>query len=601
MFWQGMLSTYYRNGIFNSFIKYAAGFIAFIFGAWMGFKVFGGIISHNYLLIYFAILLMSYGATMVSRGLITIIAPDSNDSANSYAALKDVAIGIAFSVTYAPSIFIKFYEYDDWVYLAYKYSHLDFTYLNEAINLHYAPVLKLLMYFVSLLSDPTYYGNALLFFFFNIFLLSCLFEFLKRHFINERIAIVFTIMFALWPTFDMARFWWGGGFWLLIPLPLLLLTVLKIKNMLNSNKMGSAELIWVLFLSMLVVLSSSQVLLPIILIAAYISIYFLAKGLSVGTWLNYKWLLVLTMSFIPTIIGFYGRRYLFEKKSDFSGLYDGSFFFNIGAFIYRKVLFSNVVLIYLLAISIIFILLCSLIHTNKRRTELSIDKFATELSIIIFGLVGFIIYVIQVGVGRSWQAYAVITPYYVSYPLLLILLMIAGAYSIKSKLSYFFQDLNPNLSSGLRGRLLRSEHKFSYPAIILFLVYTGIHSFMIYRPKVSQINQVNAQKKFMADFGQASCDVIQNSSGDQPIALIPYKSFYPQCTKCGAYFKGPDSFLIFISKDDHFFRILAKSFAETYCAKESNRLLLDPTPSSLTTDGVMVSEVMKKFYNEYYH
>lgn len=199
----------------NFKIKYTAIFFA-VSGLFSLYYLTVGVGYYYLLPIYFALIIVGISSSILFEVFFDRILESTLAKKFVYKAGM-IASGLAMTVVYGPRIFIKYYEYDDWVYIPYRYADIGFEYIFTPVNDHFVPLFKIVLYFVGLLSDPTYFGNAVVFYLSSLLIVFGLGRVLLTHTAHPALAAGVTFAFAIWPTFDSARTWFGGGFWLALP------------------------------------------------------------------------------------------------------------------------------------------------------------------------------------------------------------------------------------------------------------------------------------------------------------------------------------------------------------------------------------------------
>lgn len=546
----------------------------------------------NLIFFYCALFLISIATTFISEKIVNCIFDDYIFNSFQYKFLIYLS-GFLLTVVYGPQFFIKYYEYDDWVYLSYQFENFNFSYLNSAVNFHYVPIFKALMYLISRFSDPTYLINSIAFYLVTMMILSALGRLLRIHNSNSKVLIISLISFAIWPSFETARTWFGGGFWLSIPVFSFLGSLLIINQLLNNDDPKIPLFIKLFILNCITVLSSSQIIFPSLLILFYI-IPFLVFGKNTSKNKKVNLIFIFTLSIIPSFFAVLGRLYLVRSNIDYHGIYNGDLFRNILAFIARRVLmidgrefktllngsaFKYFICVSLVLVSIlVFNFLYKFFKENKQ--ILMTKKFSYAYSSILLGMAILFIFALQVGLARSWEIYATINAYYCTFPLVGFVLLVSGISSV-------CLESRPN-----------SFFRINWIIYIFLLAIIFAYSIKKYFPNEQYINDVNYQKVFVKDFGHAVCAEISQLNSDMKLYLIPKYSF-TSCHECTLLFKAPDSFLITSSDDETFFQVLAKSSAKDICPAESNRLVIKKHPNALVSSGE--SDQLLAFYRKYYN
>ena len=171
-----------------------------------------------------------------------------------------------------------------------------------------------------------------------MFLTSALSRLIAIHIKDLNVLLITLAAFSVWPTFDDSRTWFGGAFWLTMPVATLLVSIILVKEIVADRSPDKNSFLLIIF-SFVTVFISSQVLLPIIFIYAYLLPYFLFEESKNDV---KKYILRITLiSAAPSVITFFARPQLPAKHADFYGLIDGSILRNAFYFIENKIFFMD--------------------------------------------------------------------------------------------------------------------------------------------------------------------------------------------------------------------------------------------------------------------
>lgn len=540
--------------------------------------------------LYGLLIVVTFAFTLLSRRLIALFIPGHLYISSKRRLVLNFVATLCITLPFGPRTLMRFYEYDDWVYLGYKYSGFTIDYLNETINFHYVPILKAILYLMDRFFSPDYVVNGLIFLFFLVFCVTCLLELSFRTIERPLLAFILTILFAAWPTADMSRYWFGGGFWLLVPLPFYLLLLMRVQSLTSNAKVSTQDLLVVFLLTSLTALSSSMIVVPAFGMVVYLAAYHLLDQHLALTKATVKYATLITIMLLPSVPGLYMRFNNIRRMTDFSGLVDGSFLVNIFVFVRLKLLYSNVVWVAVFVLLVFCYVRIQQKITTARRFGTRADVPAHQCALFMMAAACFGLYVLQVGVARSWESYAVVTPYYVSYPLLCCFMM--GIALLGAALP---------ASSIQVAEVVSTEGKVErWLTVILILLacHASYTAFTRNRLIIDDYQFVNAQRKHVESLGRAVCDVLSKYE-NKKIALIPALPF-TRCKDCLALFKAPQSFLDDFSSNNEFYRTIAKRFAEPLCENASHYLVIFITGDELVTTGTNMSPLMTNYYRQYY-
>jgi hypothetical protein len=551
--------------------------IAFIAATKVNSEVFNSFFYSINLKVYFSLAILSFTTTSLFECILNIFYKNQKLLTKKYYLIVTLS-GLALTIIYGPKIFINFYEYDDWMYMSYSLSDLSLAFINSPINEHYIPLLKLLLYYNSKFSDPTFFGYSLLFYMASMLVLNVLARFIIVHIQDERILAFVLISFSVWPSFETARTWFGGGFWLAIPVATLLLSILLVRKIITHDS-SSKNFILLFIFSAITVLISSQILIPIIFIYAYLIPYLLYEKSKIG--FKKSLLKISIVSFIPSLFSFLARPQLPTTHANFFGFIDGSLFRNIYYFIDNKILLiqsPKKIVIFLTFIASIFLLvkLMKLIK-NDFKLKINNSSYSDVFAFSSLGLTVFLMFVIQVGLGRGWDSFIVINPYYSTMPITGICIVLSALIYLKLK------------TTGI------NRKKVWFYWIILILISS--FSFYKYYPNEKYIKQVMYQKEYIRDFGEMTCSKLAGVEDTKHVYLKP-KLQFSECKRAEDIFKAPKTFVDSASISDNFFIMLAIKTSSYMCGNQSKKI----SRTKLIDDQQLIeTEEEKYFYKKYYH
>ena len=483
---------------------------------------------------------------------------------------------LMLTAAYGPSIFINYYKYDDWMYMSYSMGEINFQFVNSPINEHYIPLLKIILYYNSLYSDSTFFGYSLILYLSIMFLTSSLSRLIATH-IKDLNALFITMMaFSVWPTFDESRTWFGGAFWLTMPIATLLVAIILIKEIIADRSPSKNLFLLGVFLFTTVFISS-QVLLPIIFICAYLLPYLLAEETRAGVKKHiFKIALISTL---PSIITFLARPELPTKRANFYGLIDGSILRNADYFVKNKVFFidkSSYASNYSIFLIVVFAFLC-MYFLIKSRVSINKKSIVNEgvLSLYLLGLLIFFIFIVQVGLGRGWDSWIVLNEYYATMPLV-------GFFITFSIIIYILINC------------LTTTKYYIIPVYIM-LIALMIYSCVYNYPSEKYIKQIMHQKEFMRDLGEMTCAKLSKVNDGQQIYL-EYKMPFAKLKNAEEIFRAPQTFINSMSNDT--FLMLSFKTVSHECNEEIGKISMI---KSFGNKEKYDSNEEINFYKKYYH
>ena len=634
---------------------YVGGIALYAVSIWAGFKVFAVDHYPGAMLCYATLALISLGATAMGEALYDLIDAHKGMRRLDHFALMALA-GLLLTACYGPRIFIKFYEYDDWIYMPYQFEKLGWAFLNEPINDHYVPLLKVILYFMSRFSDPTYYGNSVVFYLASMLVLTGLGRVVRAHVDNFHVFALAALSFALWPTFEGARTWFGGGFWLALPVAAFLGVILAVRRIATSESPSLRNYLGLATAGLATVLCSSQILIPWMFIFVYALPYWNGATDDQRPGLYKKGSLISLILLAPTAIAFFGRSHLTRVAPNLSGLFDGAYFTNLALFVKAKVGFdklSTTLLVGLIVcygafllyrrwraakpgqapvlLSYLFVmtfcgltmpkmgfneittpfwlvgLLISGVHTLTKlfrsgRLEQAPEKTGAY-AIMLCGLSMLLFYILQVGVGRRWGISTALADYYVMFPMAGFWLFAAGFLSVNLAAAPMASTHAPTDSppAGAEAGWPALWPKLMPYAGVIALGVVFVFSLQKYLPTGKYIEQVMLQKGFVRDLGLAACSEARLAGADQRL-FVRARLPFTQCRTCGDVLHGPESFVFAMSDggSSHggYFQLIGNLSARRLCPDVAGRLAFSSAEASKQTDGE--SAEWNAFYRKYY-
>lgn len=540
--------------------------------------------TESYFIIYLTVILLSISTTLFILEVTNLLFKESEFKIK----FASLIANLFFAVSYGPKIFINYYSYDDWVWLKYKYEVFNFEYLTTAINYHYIPFFKLYFYPISLFS-PNYFAFSFSLFFISQLLIITIGIFLKTNNISQRQILFVLILFAIWPTFQMSRTWYAGGFWLALPIPFFLILLIYSKEFLEKNIFSFKYFLGIFILSSITVLSSSQILLPGTLLLSYLIPIVLCTS-SNRKLLLYKVIAIVLATLPSTIVALLNRPNITDSNINISGLLDGRFIKNLNIFIHEIVFFDKLNE-YIFSAYLLFAVILNCIIFKKINRNIILNKY--RIPLLCLGVTIILLWVLQIGLARSWEPYIVRTPYYLTFPLM-------GAFFCLTSLLGFFQ------SKDLR-TLKINPYYFEKTQVLLgfcMIAYMLTITVSIYFPTKNYIDSTYQRRQFVDDLTRGVCEELSFSSAESVYfyQYLPF-SFCPNCTNLMG---GPTIFLDSLDstieiKDARFFQFFSKIIAENACPDQAHRITFDYNALNVEyTSGVRPGTKMEHFYKTYF-
>jgi len=525
--------------------------------------------------LYLCLGILSMSVVFFNESFLNIIYENKKIFNLRYYAIVSLCC-LMLTITYGPSIFINYYKYDDWMYMSYSMSEISFQFINSPINEHYIPLLKIILYYNSLYSDPAFFGYSLILYMSIMFLTSALSRLIAIHIKDLNVLLITLAAFSVWPTFDDSRTWFGGAFWLTMPVATLLVSIILVKEIVADRSPDKNSFLLIIF-SFVTVFISSQVLLPIIFIYAYLLPYFLFEESKNDV---KKYILRITLiSAAPSVITFFARPQLPAKHADFYGLIDGSILRNAFYFIENKIFFMDkpsYTFNFSIFVFVVFSFLCMYLLIKSR---LSFDKkiiFNIDvLSLSLVGLSIFFIFIIQVGLGRGWDGWIILNEYYATMPLV-------GLFLITSIIIYLVINCLP-----LSKCYILSLHS----TLIILIIYSFVYNY----PSDKHIDRIMHQKEFMRDLGKMICGKLRGVDDGRQI-YIEHKMPFAKLKNAEQIFRAPQTFVDSMSNDT--FIMLSIKMASHECNEEVPKIsmikLLDSKDKYESNEEI-------NFYKRYYY
>jgi hypothetical protein len=631
----------------NASLKSGIGaFALYLLATFVGFIVFAPDDYAGPVKCYATLGLISLATTLVCEYLFNVIDLNKRLVQPHHFALMVVS-GLLLTMVYGTPIFIKFYAGDDWLYMPFKFATFGWEFLATPISNHYVPLLSAILYAMSTLSDPTYYGNAVLFHLAAMLVLSGVGRFIAAHTERFDVCAFAVLSFAIWPTFEGARTYFAGGFWLALPVATFLATMLVVRRIVLETAPGWRSLLVLAALGTITVLSSSQILVPVVFMMAYMFPYWEVADDAGRRRLYRKGGVIAAILLIPTLIAAAGRRQLMKAGADFSGVFDGAYLTNLALFVKAKVgfdKFSTTLLVcailyaggrslyrsyksgkplaaLVLPAYLYLLVACGMtmpkmgfnealapwwvgglavfgahaLYLRARAGRPSRSPAATaSMAMSLCGFSMLLFYILQVGVGRRWGISTALADYYAMFPLAGFWLFTAGLLSAPSS-APSGEPLRQAIAPGaLRlpssATWLATNLRFLVAAVALCA--TLAFSVSKYLPAPAYIEQVTAQKRFVRDLGQAACSEAR-AIGDGQRLFLRERFPAARCKACREVLWVPEG-----NFEGGLFAVVATESAQRQCPAESSRLVVRRRDATIESTGR--SGETDRFYRRYY-
>ena len=531
--------------------------------------------------------------------------------------------GLLLAMSYGPLMFIRYYTGDDWFFMAFKFRAFDWAFINEPISNHYMPLVNIIYYLMSTASDPTYFGNALLFYFSCMLVVAGIARVVAVHTERPRLTALAALSFAIWPSFEGARTYFSGGFWLALPVATFLGLILVVRRIVTAANPAWRDYVALAVLAVFTVLTSSQILIPLLYVAAYILPGWERADAAGRSRLRHRGTAIAAILIVPTVIAAIGRRNLMKVTPDFSGLIDGSYFTNLALFVKTKIGFDKVSA----TLFVCLVLYAGFRHLHRqwkarvpgRLPEFTIFLFLLTVAgmtmpkgafnsmttpiwiagLLLFGgrvLVGrvrqgppvpalasvdatamslcgltmLMFFILQVGVGRRWGISTALADYYAMFPMAGLWFLAAGALSMRP--------------AGAARR--------EFVAVVAALGAVFAFSVAKYLPDAHYFKLMTAQRQFVRDLGVAACHEASALGAGEKLLL---RELLPpsQCKTCRDVLWMPEDML-----GGAFFAALAREAAEQSCPALAGRIAT--AREGATTESTGDSAAMRGFYARHY-
>ena len=422
---------------------------------------------------------------------------------------RAAAIGsLAYSLAWAQPVFVNYWYYDDWGYLRGAPSAV--AYLLAPLNDHFVPLLKIVILGMTRLFGFDYIGAACLqqsAFLIIVLVLAHLFWPAAR---RPWLLILSVGLFAMWPTYGVARTWFAGGFWLTASAGFLAVYILHGRRVIFGENMHGADVAVSFVLASATAFISSQTLAPSIYLAAFCLPPLL---LSSGRSMALKRLAILgAVSLLPTAFALWGRSvYVISRQLNPSGLWNGALFVNLGAFFLNKVLLVRSFRNWRSPVELLVLVLLPMAAAAKRLAALKTippDRRAELAGLIVGGGAMLVLPIAQIGLGRRWSYDAALNAYYVTLPFLGLWLAWVG-----SGLAW------------LRGNdAAPARFPWSVALVSAILILAAGLSPTLHQGEPSlnrRIRIVHDERQFMDSLGAAVCDLARLHRDGPPVRWAP--------------------------------------------------------------------------------
>lgn len=442
---------------------------------------------------------------------------------------RAAAIGsVAYSLAWARPVFVNYWYYDDWGYLRGAPSAVG--YMLTPLNDHFVPLLKLVILAMTRWFGFDYIGAACLqqaaFLLIVLALAHLLWSVVRRPWL----LVVLVGLFAMWPSYGVARTWFAGGFWLTASAGFLSVYILHARRIVFEEDMRWWDIAVSLALASATVFISSQTLAPVVYLAAFCFPHLLLSSRRAVRLRRLSTLAALSLA--PTILALWGRRvYAAGLHLNPAGLWNGSVFINLGAFFLNKVLFvqsfrnwrSPLELAVLL-----FLPLAAAVTKLATSKTISPNRKANLASLILGGGAVFVLSIVQIGLGRRWSYDAALNDYYVTLPLLgLWLMWLASGLTLLGG------------TDALQAGFPRSVALVTAALMVAAALSPALQQNVISMKR--RIRIVGAERQFMDRLGAALCDLAQLHRNGPAVRWAPGPDLRA-CSVCRQII-GPPAFL----------------------------------------------------------
>lgn len=490
---------------------------------------------------------------------------------------RAAAIGsLAYTLAWARPVFVNYWYYDDWGYLRGAPSAL--AYMLEPLNDHFVPLLKLVILAMTRVFGFDYIGAACLqqaaFLMIVLVLAHLLWSVVRRPWL----LVVLVGLFAMWPSYGVARTWFAGGFWLTASAAFLSVYILHARRIVLDGRVRWWDLAVSFVLASATIFISSQTLAPVVYLAAFcLPPLLLSSRRSIDL---QRLAMLAAVSLAPTILALWGRNvYAGTTRLNPAGLWDGSVFINLGAFFLNKVLFVQSFRNWRSPVELVVLLLFPVAAAVKKLATSKIippDRKANLASLILGGGAVFVLSIVQIGLGRRWSYDAALNPYYVTLPLLgLWLMWLASGLTL---LGGGDDAVNPGFSR-------------SVAIVTAVLMAAAVLSPALQQNGVSmkrRIRIVDTERLFMDRLGAAVCDLARLHRNGSAARWAPGPDLR-SCEVCRRII-GPPRFLQGVG-----FSLLSDIAARRSCPADA----ADSPPGTQVTDG-SESAAARSFLRTYF-
>jgi hypothetical protein len=458
---------------------------------------------------------------------------------------RAAAVGsVTYSLAYGHRVFVNCWYWDDWGYLYLGTVRLDYSFITWPINDHFVPLLKILLWGMVRVFGIDFIGAACLQ---QIAFLMIVLAFAHLLWSATRrpwLLILLVGLFGMWPSYGVARTWFGGGFWLTASAALLAVYVLHTRRIMCGQSMRLTDVAVSGVLAAATVFISSQTLVPAVYLLAFCAPAVLMSQRRV---VDVRRLGILcAISLAPTVVALWGRSvYVVRPPLDPSGLFDGRIFTNLGAFILNKVLFASSFNGWWPLIVVAVLLVLPLATATKELAASKIidpSRRAELAGLMLGGCAVFFLPVIQIGLGRGWSYDAVINPYYVTMPFLgLWLAWAAVSLTLSRRPDGASIRLTWSVSvaiSAVIGAAGLSAAVSSWPPAGWRAMQTFPRKEL---PLTQRVQLIHAQQEFINDLGAAISDLARLHRDGPAVHWVPNFEI-SKCRACESII-GPTQFL----------------------------------------------------------
>lgn len=545
--------------------------------------------TRNRFLQTFLLALLGIAFVVAADGFLAVIRAIPRSEMLGWPSRAAALGSIAYTLMYGHRVFVNYWFYDDWGYFGWLDMRPNLQYMTAPVNDHFIPLFRLLVWWMARIFGFDYIGAACLQQIAFLMLLVVLSHLLWEVSNRPWILILVVGSFALWPTYGIARTWFGGGFLLTASASLLAVYVLHTRSIVFTERMTPADIAVSAMLGTATVLISSQTLVPAVYLIAFCApVLLVSKSRNrdlcrLGT--------LCAVSLLPTAVAFWGRRvYIVRAPFNTTGLFDGQLIWNSGAFIFNKVMFMNKWFIsrwpMFLATMGFFVPLSLALGLLGVRRSIEADRRARLGGLLLGGSAIFILSLAQIGLGRRWAFDAVLNPYYMTFPFFGLWLTWAGI-----GIAFLF----------LKKPAVSPQTWMAVFATVVVMAAAVHEAGVPVQPTLeSRLHLIQAQRQFIDDLGSAVCDLSRLHRSGSPMHWIP-RSDISTCRVCQDII-APEAFLHRSTENTPpMFESIARIAGRRSCPATDTSRVLPQGPTAGTVPSTDGSESpMARFFMQTY-